>query len=229
MQRRISETQLIVNIIEPGTPPEVMFNIFSRINTGGMTLNGQEIRHALHPGAIRAYLRQLAESDESKNATNRSIRTKRMADRECVLRFLAFHITPWEQYTGDSLDGHLSDVMERINTMTDAERQVLTDDFKRAMKAAVRIFGTQAFRKPGIGRTNQISKPLFEAWGVQLARCTPPEIDRLVEQRNEVQRGFSTLLQRDPEFYKAISLSTGMRQRIHKRFSTVRDLVREFV
>ncbi len=50
MQRRVRETQLIVNIIEQGTPPEVMFNIFSRINTGGMKLNAQEIRHALHPG-----------------------------------------------------------------------------------------------------------------------------------------------------------------------------------
>ena len=53
MQRRIRETELIINVIEPGTPQEVMFNIFRRINTGGVTLNGQEIRNALHPGPIR--------------------------------------------------------------------------------------------------------------------------------------------------------------------------------
>ena len=94
MQRRISETSLIVNVIEPGTPPEVMFNVFLRINTGGMTLNGQEIRHALHPGPIRKYLKELAQSSEFKKATRYSIKESRMADRECVLRFLAFHIAP---------------------------------------------------------------------------------------------------------------------------------------
>ena len=37
MQRRINETQLIVNVIERGTPRDAMFNVFLRINTGGMT------------------------------------------------------------------------------------------------------------------------------------------------------------------------------------------------
>ena len=86
MRRRIDETELVVNVIEPGTPPEVMFNVFLRINTGGMTLNGQEIRHALHPGPVREYLKRLAESDEFIKATNGSVKPDRMADRECVLR-----------------------------------------------------------------------------------------------------------------------------------------------
>ena len=56
MQRRISETQLIFNVIEPGTPKDVMFNVFLRINTGGMILNGQEIRHAIHAGPVHCFL-----------------------------------------------------------------------------------------------------------------------------------------------------------------------------
>ncbi len=213
----------------PGTPPEVMFNIFGRINTGGMRLNGQEIRHALHPGPVRGYLKQLAASEEFAAATDRSIKPRRMADRECVLRFLAFHVAPWEEYAGGSLDGHLAEVMKKINTMTPEQRGALANDFKKAMRAARRIFGRQAFRKLRSGRVNPISKPLFEAWGVQLARCSSDQIDRLVEQRADILNRFVTLLNQDPEFDKAISLSTSMPQRIRTRFATIRDLVQEFL
>ena len=227
MQRRIRETQLVVNVIEPGTPPEVMFNIFSRINTGGMKLNAQEIRHALHPGPVRDFLKTLADSNAFTAATNRSIRPDRMLDRECVLRFLAFYIEQWEQYRSRSLDGYLAGIMKQINDMTSAELDALRADFEKAMLAAKRIFGRKAFRNISNERA-RINKSLFEAWGVQLARCSPSDIDQLVGHRKEILRRFELLL-KDPEFDKAISQSTAMPQRIQKRFTAVRDLVQEFV
>lgn len=231
MQRRISETQFVVNVIDPGTPPEVMFNIFRRINTGGMPLTAQEIRHALNPGPIRAYLKALAESDEFTIATARSIKTNRMADRECVLRFLAFHMEPWEQYSGSSLDSHLAAAMRTINAITPERRDSLAADFKKAMRAASRIFGNDAFRKrshPDDYR-NPVSMPLLEAWGVQFARCPPDQIDRLIARRHDVRNRFMALVRKNLEFYNAISSSTGTPQRIRTRFAAIRDLVQEFL
>ena len=231
MQRRISETQFVVNVIEPGTPPEVMFNIFRRINTGGIPLNGQEIRHALNPGPVREYLKTLARSTEFVYATNGSIKQNRMADRECVLRFLAFHMEPWEQYSADSLDSHLETAMKAINTMAPDRLGTLAADFRKAMSAAPRIFGNDAFRKryrSDAGRS-LISMPLFETWAVQLARCSPDQIKRLVAQREAVRERFMALLSEDPEFEKAISMSTGTSQRIRKRFAAIRNLVQEFL
>ncbi len=231
MQRRIGETQFVVNVIEPGTPPEVMFNIFRRINTGGMPLNGQEIRHALNPGPVRRYLKSLAGSTEFIFATNGSIKPDRMSDRECVLRFLAFHLEPWERYAADSLDSHLETTMKALNAMAPGRRDALAVDFRKAMVAAARIFGDDAFRKrfrPDAGR-NQISIALFETWAVQFARCSPDQIERLVAQREAVRNRFMARLNEDTEFEKAISMSTGTSRRILKRFAAVRDLVQEFL
>ena len=230
MQRRIKETQLVVNVIEPGTPEEVMFNIFSRINTGGMTLHGQEIRHALHPGPVRDYLKELAETEEFLNATARSLRKKRMEDRECVLRFLAFHIDPWENYAANDLNGYLGTAMNKLNKMAPSGRNELLDEFKKAMRAASGIFGEDAFRKRyqvQEERRRPINKALLEAWGVGLARRSPAEIELLVDDREEIIDRFLSLMNDDKEFEAAISSSTGTPGRVKKRFGAIDQLIAE--
>ena len=69
MQRRIEETSLVLNIIQPGTPDEVMINIFKRLNTGGLPLKGQEIRNALYKGPVRNFLVSMVKSPAFQRAT----------------------------------------------------------------------------------------------------------------------------------------------------------------
>src|SRR4029077_12590245 len=98
MQRDIEETQITLFIIRPETPPEVKFTIFYRINTGGLVLTAQEIRHALFQGDATKLLKTLADSDEFKAATDWGVSDSRMDARECVLRYLAFHLRPYTEY-----------------------------------------------------------------------------------------------------------------------------------
>ncbi len=231
MQRRISETQLVINIIEHGTPDELKFNIFRRINTGGKPLNGQEIRHALNPGPAREFLKKLADSEEFKKATNNSLSSDRMNDRECILRFLAFYIDEWENYKKNDLDGYLTEALKKLNGMDKRQREHLANEFRKAMNAAFKIFGNGAFRKryDSNQRRSPINKGLFETWSVKLANCLPEEIETLVENRENIREEFMNLINEDWDFVNAISNSTGAPVRVKMRFRVIDVLVERFL
>ena len=232
MQRRIKETELVVNVISPSTPVEVMFNVFLRINTGGVPLNAQEIRNALTTSYVRDYLKTLAQSDEFLRATENSIRPNRMADRECVLRFLAFYQSHWTRYSTSTIDlnAYLTNTMRAISEVKREERNRLAVDFKRAMDAGFRIFGRNTFRRTNGGnRRTAVNKPLLETWGVALAKCSPEEIETLVSKREAIQNESTRLMNEDLEFLHAISYSTGNQKRVEKRFSAVEHLVRNML
>ena len=229
LQRRIEETSLVVNVIQPGTPEEVTFNIFSRINTGGMTLTGQEIRHALHKGKVLGFLKDLADSRAFVEATGGSVSDERMGARECVLRFLAFRDRKWAKYgASDDLDRWLGSAMNGINQMTDAERTSLRKTFERAMRIAHEIFGPHAFRKRygnDDDRRRPVNKALFEAWSVGLAQALDCQ-DRLVAMRRDLVAG-SYELMRQRDFEAAVSAATGTASKVKCRFGAVEALIEE--
>ncbi|PRZ03861.1 uncharacterized protein DUF262 [Isoptericola sp. CG 20/1183] len=229
LQTRIDEAELLVHLIRAGTPEPVKFNIFARINTGGLPLTAQELRHALIPGPARQLLAELSRSAEFLHATDGSIRTTRMADREMVLRFLAFlMLDPDEHYRGD-LDGFLRDAMELINHTTVEHHEKLGDSFRRSMNAAARIFETNAFRKLNNWEPNRrlpINKALFETISVNLARLSQKNLDLLTSNREEVDMRFRELLQ-DEDFYNAISVGTGSVEKVRERFKAIDNLFNE--
>lgn len=117
LQRRLKETELEVHVIRHGTPEAVKFNIAARVNGGGMPLSAQESRHALIPGRAREILSDWSHLPEFRQATADSLRKARMADRELVLRFVAFRLTPAESYEASDFDRFLGDAMLALNVL----------------------------------------------------------------------------------------------------------------
>ena len=157
LQRRIEEHEITVYIINPGTPQDVKFNLFRRINTAGLFLTPQEIRHALNQGIPADFVRDLAELPEFKRYR---INPKRMLDRDFVTRFIAFYIHKPQEYKPD-LDTFLHNSMAKLSEFSELERETIKKDFKKALKAAWEIFGNDAFRKRY--NANDKRKPINKA------------------------------------------------------------------
>ena len=228
-QRRIKETVLTVYLIEKGTPPEVKFNIFSRINTGGLPLSPQELRHAINIGKATKLLTQLAGSQEFRQATG-NFTKKRMEDSELVLRFLAFTITPYTDYDAKIIDVFLNDAMAKINQMSEPEILELSTKFLMSMIAARNIFCDKAFRK--ISKQNRrkkypLNKALFEAFSVNLSKLTEPDIQLLKARKQDLIESFINRLEADKEFDRSISESTSKVINVKYRFSTIENLIKE--
>lgn len=229
MQRRIQESEVTVHIIQPGTPSEVMFNIFKRINTGGMPLSPQEIRHAIKQGASTRLLKKLAESQEFKAATQGSVRDERMADRECILRFFAFSLLDFNKYSSGSLDTLLIQTMEQINNWPENEIKKWTQKFSGSMIASKRILGRWAFRKyygPNY-RLSPINKALFEVWSVLLANLSPDEVDFLAENKSTLMMKYAAIHHNNYDFIQSISVGTGDANKVKRRFSEIKKLINE--
>lgn len=223
LKRRLHETEILLHVIRHTTPEEVKFNIFGRLNTGGEPLTMQELRHALTPGIARSYLKELAEGDAFQEATARSVPGRRMADREMVLRYIAFSQDAPESYTNKDFNEFLRQAMKQINGLTNEQREEIRASLERAMQCARDIFANDAFRKrykAGAGRS-PINKALFEAIAVNLARFDDDQQTRLVERKEPVQSRFQDLMN-TYEFNNAVSQGTGDPRKVRYRFEQIR-------
>ena len=238
MQGNIDESQVMVCKIMRGTPSRVRYDIFRRINTGGMPLNSQEIRHALNVGPITDFLGRLAKSDVFRQATG-NMNPKRMNDRECVLRFLAFYENDPANYRSADFDRFLNEYMEGFNRKCrdigeDAASKYMSDlesRFAAALVLARKLFGGNAFRKM-YDKTEQsrfqVNKALFEAWMVNLARLDEFSCQILIESKDVLLDKFVAIMH-DKEFEEAISRSTANAGSVRCRFLKIDDIIGEVV
>ncbi|MBC6436379.1 DUF262 domain-containing protein [Nostoc sp. HG1] len=226
-QRRIQETQVTVYLIEKGTPPEVKYNIFKRINTGGLAMSPQELRHALNPGKGLKFLTKLAALQEFKQVTNLSNERKmRMEDREFILGFLALTLTSYQNYKDDTRNLFLSRALAKANSLPEEQLKNIENNFKKAMVAAFEIFGENAFRKISQNqkRKNPINKALFEGWSVNLSQLSDEQIKLLKQHQQKLIERFTYYVDNDREFLRSISQAA---DKIEYRFMIIEKIIQE--
>lgn len=231
-QRRIEETEIQVSLIQAGTPDDVKFNLFKRINTGGMPLSPQEIRHALNQGQATALLKEMATSRQFLRATSGGVAPLRMGDRELALRFLAFERVGSEGYATKDLDLFLHNEMKHLNSVKSSTLAPLRKRFASAMDLAHDVLGKHAFRKVFTVEQESrspVNKALFDAWSVGFANLTMSQQSAARARASQIFEGYVSLIADDPDFLSAISQGTGQPTKVALRLNRVDDLLRGLV
>ena len=225
LRRSILTRPVTVNLLEKGTPRQVRYILFKRLNTGGLELKPQEIRHAIFQGKIATFIRRLARLDSFLRVTGGRIPVERMQDFDFVSRFLAFYLVPYAGYQPD-LDSFLIRSLERLDGLSDDALDRIEQDFRNGLQLAGSVFGKDAFRKrddPDAPR-NPINKAYFEVIAVTFARLDIFRRQRLLECASLFRNNLIRLM-RIPRYAASLSGGTGARENVLYRFSGFETVV----
>lgn len=212
----------------------VKYDVFDRLNTGGLIANPMEIRNAIYQGPFNTHIQELSKDaifrrlwdipvDELE--VEKDSYYSQMFDVELVLRFFA--VLHPEQINLAFKD-YMSDFMNSKNKMYRDNQNLRPEDsdvFITAVKNVWRVFGTSSFRRPdekGDLRLNK-SVPLADAEMVALSGVPGDSIDDDAAAR--IRQGFAELCLRNDVFRKAITAGTNGKGAIKSRVELARELV----
>ncbi|MCC6722938.1 MAG: DUF262 domain-containing protein [Saprospiraceae bacterium] len=227
VQRQIKAFPITVHVIERGTPDVVKYNIFSRINRGGLVLRPQEIRHALYQGVASRLVKELAEDDTFIKATQGKIKKTRMEDRDFANRFAAFYVLGENNYEPD-LDSFMSKGMSQLQKLKTQEENSLKLAFRKAMNIAFEIFGNDAFRKR-FNESDQrkpINKALFEVLSVSFSKLSDNDSNTLKERKEKFKKLFINEMN-SPRFLRSITQGTALKENVDYRFSSIKFIIEQ--
>ncbi len=232
-QRRIAELEITANIIRANTPSAVKFNVFARLNQGGMPLNAQEIRNAIFPGEWRNHLRQLAESEKFITATDGKVRTSRQQDMELVLRFIALWqlSEPYCRPSNQTLDEFLNTTVEQtLSGWSTGKWKQAGEAFYYAIDATRQIRGKHAFRKSaGSEQRKPINRGLFEAELIVFGTLDTERLSLVIAKRLRVEELFVTALAENKEMTQALLYGTGSAESSNARIAALTSIVEEAI
>lgn len=231
----IMESELSFTIINPDTPEKVKRNIFKRINTGGMRLSMQEIRHALYQGEATRLLKDMVSLPTYRDILGGIVKDHRMAGRELALRYVAFSVCDWSDYKGD-MDTFLSDTMRFINNEIALEsrkpfsREKTLSNFSKGLTRSAEMFGPHAFRRSrGKHRKTPINKALFDVWMHCFSRMKDSTYEVLQKNRESFLEQYFNMLDHDDEFVDSIGRYGSDALGVKTRYKKIIELIKSFL
>lgn len=203
-RRRFNNYILRATIFEQTDPKDdsSIFEIFERLNTGGMPLNEQEIRKCVVRGKINDFIEELNLYPNWRKLLKKDKPDARMKDLEMILRFFSLWQN-WSRYKKPMKD-FVTEFMRSKKDISSDEQNKYSNIFKSVVDKIYNDVGADVFRlKAGINIA------VFDSIMVALALAGIDKVNNLKEKIVE--------LKTNTAYLDSVSKSTTDSDRVESR------------
>ncbi|MBP2304473.1 DUF262 domain-containing protein [Azospirillum melinis] len=190
---------------------QVRFDLFERLNTGGIVLHEQEIRNCVFQGKFNDFLKQCASDQRLDQLVRRSDRQGRGNIEELVLKFFAYFEERSEFQ--HSVKRFLNDYMED-KTKHFRNREQLKNIFDKTLKVMSEALPNGVVRRD---RPNTTPLVLFEAVSVGVADA--------IKSGQKINKNALLEVLDDQELKKYTTGATNSNLKLIKRIDIVREAI----
>jgi len=231
--QKIIKTRAILRaiIILRQSDQDIKYEVFQRLNTGGVSLNDQEIRNSAYPGPLNNLILKLSDNNTFQKLLgilNKEESTiyQEMKDVELVLRFFTFFENP-SHFSGD-ISRKMSEYMRKNQRMDRSKLEILKSKFNSTIRIVDKLFGNYAFKRwrpETHSWKKKITSPLFDAVMFSCVECIGVRIPTSFDK--EVFISLYKELFLDEDFQDAISYHTNTSITFNIRVEKVYNLIIE--
>lgn len=209
-RRRLDNSIIHATIVrqdEPSNDQSSVYMIFERLNTGGITLQPQEIRVALYPGRFVEFLRLMNKFEAWR--TIFGTKSKRLKDQELILRFFALlhRMDSYSRPMKEFLNNYLGD---NRNLSSDDAKQ-LKDIFQQSITAILKGVGPRAFRPQ-----RALNAAVMDSIMVGVARRIMSKGP--ISDHNELGKAYHNIIN-NQKFLSAVESATTDESNVRKRLT----------
>ena len=164
LQRRLNNAQINVTVVQySDVTPDLVFELFNRLNSKGVKLLPQEIRNCVYAGDFNNLLTRLNRDINWRKLVG-PVEDSRFQDIELILRFFALYYDV--KVYKPSMKSFLSDFIRKNRNLEHFGDTELTSLFKATMETIADQIGEEAFRRESV----KLNRSLFDAVAVGVAR-----------------------------------------------------------
>jgi hypothetical protein len=207
-RRRLDDSVIHTTIFRQELPDndQSVYEVFERINTGGIKLSAQEIRVCVNYGDFTTLIAKMNENPKWRQIYGAY--SPRLKDQELILRFFAFSEKRNEYKR--PLRSFLNNYMKSKKVLDPVDAARMNSRFDAVMDAVISSVGARAFRPEG-----PLNTAVYDAVTVGIAA----RIERNATfEPARLKAAYETLLE-NPEFRKRYARATADEDNVKERFS----------